>query len=322
LVADGSGPVVRLATGEDPNCVLTGLTITGGNNQRGGGIYCENSSPTITKCVLTGNQAYYGGGLYTLHSSPTVTNCVFSGNLAASRGGAVYDKESATVLMNCTLTGNIALHGGGICSTGSDSQLVSCIAWGNVANTGIDETAQMKVDGGALSVEYCCIAGWTGVLGGAGNFDADPCFADVGYWDDRSTPYDNKDDSWVNGDYHLKSQVGRWDLNSGSWALDTVTSLCIDAGDPNSGWTAELWPHGKRVNMGAYGGTTQASMSLSNVGNISDYNNDGLVDGEDLRIFARRWLYAAKCLAEDNNRDGIVDFLDYDDLAHSWQWKE
>ena len=319
---NGSGPVVRLASGEDPNCVLTGLTLTGGNNQRGGGIYCENSSPTIVKCVLTGNQAHYGGGLYTFQSSPTVTNCVFAGNLAAFRGGAVYDRESATVLMNCTLTGNIALDGGGICSTGSDLQLVNCIAWGNLANTGTDETAQVKVDGGALSVEYCCIAGWTGVLGGAGNFDADPCFADAGYWDDHSTPDDADDDSWVNGDYHLKSEAGRWDPNSGSWALDTVTSLCIDAGDPNSDWTAELWPHGKRVNMGAYGGTTQASMSLSNVGNISDYNNDGRVDGNDLRIFARRWLYGAECLAEDSNRDGIVDFFDYTDLAHSWQWKE
>jgi parallel beta-helix repeat protein len=32
-------------------------------------------------------------------------------------------------------------------------------------------------------------------------------------------------------------------------------------GDPNSDWTSEIWPHGERINMGAYGGTQEASMS-------------------------------------------------------------
>ncbi len=43
--------------------------------------------------------------------------------------------------------------------------------------------------------------------------------------------------------------------------MDDVTSPCIDAGDPNSDWTGETWPHGGRINMGAYGGTREASMS-------------------------------------------------------------
>jgi hypothetical protein len=65
-----------------------------------------------------------------------------------------------------------------------------------------------------------------------------------------------------NGDYHLKSQAGRWDPKSQTWVLDELTSPCIDAGDPASDWTAELWPHGERINMGAFGGTPQASMSF------------------------------------------------------------
>ena len=52
--------------------------------------------------------------------------------------------------------------------------------------------------------------------------------------------------------------------NAGS--ATTVTSPCIDAGDPTADWTGELWPHGGRINMGAYGGTPEASMSLSIVG--------------------------------------------------------
>ncbi|MHC4559830.1 MAG: type 1 glutamine amidotransferase family protein, partial [Planctomycetota bacterium] len=63
------------------------------------------------------------------------------------------------------------------------------------------------------------------------------------------------------GDFHLKSEAGRWDPNSTSWVKDDVTSPCIDAGDPNSEWTSEIWPHGEHINMGAYGGTKEAGMS-------------------------------------------------------------
>ena len=40
-----------------------------------------------------------------------------------------------------------------------------------------------------------------------------------------------------------------------------MTSLCIDAGDPAVAWGAEPQPHGTRINLGAYGGTEQASGS-------------------------------------------------------------
>ncbi|MCX5643545.1 MAG: hypothetical protein NTZ17_02495 [Phycisphaerae bacterium] len=43
--------------------------------------------------------------------------------------------------------------------------------------------------------------------------------------------------------------------------VDTVTSPCIDAGDPASAFTNEPAPNGQRVNMGADGGTEQASKS-------------------------------------------------------------
>jgi len=68
----------------------------------------------------------------------------------------------------------------------------------------------------------------------------------------------------------LKSQAGRWDLQSQTWVHDDVTSPCIDRGDPHLDWNAELWPHGQYINMGAYGGTPQASLSLSDAGHISE----------------------------------------------------
>jgi hypothetical protein len=63
------------------------------------------------------------------------------------------------------------------------------------------------------------------------------------------------------GDYHLKSGTGRWDPIEGDWIRDDVNSLCIDAGDPGSPVGDEPEPNGGIINMGAYGGTEQASMS-------------------------------------------------------------
>ena len=68
---------------------------------------------------------------------------------------------------------------------------------------------------------------------------------------------------WMDGDYHLNSEVERWDPNSGRWVKDDVTSPCIDAGNPAADCSAELMPNGGCINMGANGGTLQASKSLA-----------------------------------------------------------
>jgi hypothetical protein len=109
--------------------------------------------------------------------------------------------------------------------------------------------------GSHATIEYCDVEGgqdgvsisgrFSTLTWGAGNIDVDPLFVNPSV-----------------GDFHLKSESGRWDPNSGGWIRDDVTSLCIDAGDPNSDWTSEIWPHGERINMGAYGGTREAGMSI------------------------------------------------------------
>jgi len=86
----------------------------------------------------------------------------------------------------------------------------------------------------------------------------------VDYYDPNSiVEPDDPNASWIDGDYHLKSQAGRWDLNSESWVRDEVTSPCVDAGDPNSPVAFEPSPNGGIINMGAFGGTTEASKSPS-----------------------------------------------------------
>ena len=62
-----------------------------------------------------------------------------------------------------------------------------------------------------------------------------------------------------NYDFHLKSQGGRWTPTD--WVIDSVTSPCIDAGDPSSDYSKEPAPNGGRINMGAYGNSAEASKS-------------------------------------------------------------
>ncbi len=63
-IIDGTGffHVVQCVSGEGPDTVLDGFTITGGNangsnpDNRGGGMYNDNSSPTVTNCTFSGGK--------------------------------------------------------------------------------------------------------------------------------------------------------------------------------------------------------------------------------------------------------------------------
>ena len=58
-------------------------------------------------------------------------------------------------------------------------------------------------------------------------------------------------------DYHLKSKAGRWDGKD--WANDSISSPCIDAGDPSLDYSNEPEPNGNRINIGPDGNTRYAS---------------------------------------------------------------
>jgi hypothetical protein len=103
----------------------------------------------------------------------------------------------------------------------------------------------------------------------------------------------------------------------GEWVTDDVTSPCIDSGGP-SDWTEELWPHGRSINMGAYGGTGQASMSLWSIGNIADVTCDGGVNFADFASLAYWWHVEQVLLAEDFDRNGVVNRHDLKILCDNW----
>ncbi|UCC30343.1 MAG: right-handed parallel beta-helix repeat-containing protein [Phycisphaerales bacterium] len=133
--AENAKHVVR-ASGVDETAVLDGFTISGGNtNDKGSGMYNEESSPTVTGCTFSGNIGYgmsnfsncsstvtgctfsrnFGGGMYNhWYSSPTVTRCTFSGNTADVSGGGMFNNHfSSPTVINCTFSQNSAFNGNG-----------------------------------------------------------------------------------------------------------------------------------------------------------------------------------------------------------------
>jgi hypothetical protein len=76
------------------------------------------------------------------------------------------------------------------------------------------------------------------------------------------------------GDFHLKSQAGRYMDSIQGFTNDTVTSWAIDAGNPFSSFTNEPATNGNRVNIGAYGNTEYASKGTTNVGVFARTLND------------------------------------------------
>ena len=64
----------------------------------------------------------------------------------------------------------------------------------------------------------------------------------------------------------------------------------------------------------------QASMSLSTIGTPADLNNDDTVNAKDLCMFTDLRLKIYVPLAEDINRDGVINLLDFALLTDDWLW--
>ncbi len=322
--------------------IVTNCTFSGNGAREGGGMFNFGSSTTVSNCIFSRNSALSGGGMSNVESGTTLTDCIFSFNHADANGGGMLNFESSLTIGNCTFSGNSANWGGGMNNAESSTILTYCIFrinradanGGGILNKQHSHTTlshcvfsdNSATNGNSISCESYnqqhpsqiqannCIF-WSdgneiwnndnsvititysdvhGNWPGQGNIDADPCFADAD-----------------NSNYHLKSEAGRWDVSVQTWVQDTVTSPCIDAGNPDSDWKKELWPNGERINMGIYGGTAEASMSLSDVGNIADLNIDGQVDYRDMRLLTDKWPHKNLLMPEDLSRDGIANFIDF-----------
>ncbi|MFH1259752.1 MAG: T9SS type A sorting domain-containing protein [Elusimicrobiota bacterium] len=150
-------------------------------------------------------------------------------------------------------------------SAGNNVSIINCVAntstgFNNRSTTAIyagsktDRTVRNNIISGftfgykgSSAINYSCIFNTKSPVSagtnGLGNLiNMDPLFADS-----------------AAGDFHLKSQYGRW--NGAAWVLDEVSSPCLDAGDPADDYSLESSLNGGRINLGSYGNTVQASRS-------------------------------------------------------------
>ncbi len=155
----------------------------------GGAVYADEIV-AITHCKFLGNAATSDGGAIKAETprEDVFLNCLFSGNSAGGSGGGLYLFDlDRPVVANCAFVGNTAGLGGGLhifeFTAEEAPDVRSCIFWDNVDDDGMDESAQIHIEGVA-DVNFSTIQGLTGDLGGIGNIGDDPFFVDADGPDD------------------------------------------------------------------------------------------------------------------------------------------
>jgi len=204
--------------------IITGNVIIGNRARRGGGgIHVEVGEPLIADNLIAANTAYGtsagGGGISCFReANATLLNNLITGNWAGHDGGGIAVRyHSSPTIANCTITGNRATNRGGAvaCYLDSHPQVSNSILWANNSRNGpqiyIGDTGS---DPSTLTIEWSDLEGsWADVHvaadcqlnWGKGMIEATPLFA-----------------SGPDGARYLCQHV----------AGQTVTSPCVDAGDP------------------------------------------------------------------------------------------
>ncbi len=174
--------VVSVVSGEGPDTVLDGFTITGSaRSGDGGGMLISQSSPTVTACVLGDNEAAgQGGGVYcTAGSHPAFDGCTFVANTAGVHGGGLYSTGSSLTVTRCVFAGNTALRGAGLYLLGGPGgDVVNTVFSGNSAAEGAGVWIGVFDFDAVVQVANCTFNGNAGQLG-SGMWMASACEARV-----------------------------------------------------------------------------------------------------------------------------------------------
>ncbi|MCC7292114.1 MAG: hypothetical protein IT449_08660 [Phycisphaerales bacterium] len=191
---DSTPLLLRCAFRRNQNTAITNWS--GGNPQliecelsensastRGGAFNAPSfdHSSIFVACTFIGNHTVGLGGAYYGFGDPVFVDCQFIDNKAGDYAGVAYLHAGTARFTNCTLFRNRSgfLVGGIITHSDESTPVITnCLLWGNTAKRGSSlERYQIALHAG--SVNYCCIEGWTGDLGGVGNFGDDPRFVDA-----------------------------------------------------------------------------------------------------------------------------------------------
>ena len=287
----------------------------------------------IHSCTFGNNAALFGGGIVAFYyGEPIITNCFFDNNSAESGGAIHVTWGTLARIANCTLVGNVANVVGGVyvgdagsVSEPASAHISNSILWNNFDSSGNMESAQAgAAPAFTLALDYSCIQGLTGSLGGVGNIGDDPMFVD---------PL-GPDKVPGSGDEDLRLSAASPCIDAGAnnvVPLDTfdldddgdVTEFVpldldglprfVDAGDViDSGCGVSAI-----IDMGAY----EFQVGTLAQPAPADLTGDGVVSAVDLASLLAQWGECdsdiACCLA-DFDLDGVVNAFDLASLLANW----
>ncbi|MBN2020367.1 MAG: right-handed parallel beta-helix repeat-containing protein [Sedimentisphaerales bacterium] len=329
----------------ESNSLFINCTIRGNSALDGGGVSIRAGYPQMINCIISNNHAgRYGGGVDCLYAgNPNIVNCSLISNTAgpSGAGGAISLCDSNVSIKNSILWANDAENGKQLYLYPGSSIVVSyCDVQG-----GIPDVCFVNSDliwgPGNINTDPCFAVFdpnndpnvWDfHLLSRAGRWACDlyPAvditqngFVDLrdfavlaGLWlqEGIGLPADLDNSNKVDL-LDLKIMLNEYLVTQpkGVWIKDNTSSPCIDAGSPDSVWSSEPWPNGKRINMGAYGGTPKASKN----GLETDFDADGFVNFEDFSYLATNWGLQQRCI-EDLDGNAVVNLVDFFEFCTWW----
>ncbi|MBH49833.1 MAG: hypothetical protein CMG69_03670 [Candidatus Marinimicrobia bacterium] len=146
-IIDGSGEscVFYFTGNETRDALLIGLTIQNGLGcvyGQGGGVYIEQSSPTLDHLIIQNNIATTSGGgvLVNIGSDPLLKNLTIRNNIFYMNGGGISISGASAEIENCKIYNNSSMEdysaGGGISFSGSNGTISGSTISDNIAESG------------------------------------------------------------------------------------------------------------------------------------------------------------------------------------------
>ncbi len=261
--ADGKGAGVTFESGETARAVLTGFTITKGTGTyfsgissanesiyAGGGVCCNNASPTITRNVIVRNTPAIsvsangvqvtlcvGGGIGGFFGSPTITHNTIRGN-AAYIGGGLGLYIGAPIIHDNIILDNAAYIGGGVLT------FAGAMYNNTIVHNSCDYGQEVGLVDGQGGNCYFMFATQYGTMNAFNNIICNATSGGGVYWEgDIGTSVFAFNDVWGNAptEYGVADQTNlsgnisadpKFRSTSGRDYHLLLESPCINAGDP------------------------------------------------------------------------------------------
>ena len=173
-IIDGNASSRIFQVNSDVTANISGLTITNGSSDSGGGIYNLGTLTLSNSTVSNSYASSYGGGIENEEGTLTVTGSTISGNVSGEFGGGIENFYGSLSVTNSTISGNSAGHSGGGIFTYGETTLNHVTITDNLADSddnGIGTGGGIFV-GSTTNVHNSIISGNHEETGGA-NVDDD-----------------------------------------------------------------------------------------------------------------------------------------------------